>query len=144
MNEKYSSWAKWFIALKTNDNGPLYRSRHGTETGTVSRNIFSPRDRVPDFSDPGTVPISWVLEFRAQKSRKFWIWVPVPVLDFLDRDRGILGPMSRIPIPDYINPQAPDFNRSHVRYAFLYDFVKEIRALDPYFSAHLANNTVTA
>ena len=47
------------------------RGRHGT--GTVSRKICSPRDRV--------------------------LWVPVPVPDFRDQDRGIPGTLSRVPTP---------------------------------------------
>ena len=60
---------------------------------------FESRSRVPDFSDFSPSP----------ESCKFWIWVPVPVPEFImstgsrpdfrDRARGIPGTLSQMPTP---------------------------------------------
>ena len=67
--------------------GTVYtRGRHGT--GTVSRKIFSPRDRVPEFFSPrdGPPKLSPGIPRPANlspgpspRSRIFQFWVPVPI-----------------------------------------------------------------
>ena len=89
---KFSSWNLFFTKTSV-----LYRGRHGT--GTVSRKIFSPRDRVPEFFSlrdspaklspgiprpanlsPDPSPRSRISNFSpSPRSRKFGIWVPIPV-----------------------------------------------------------------
>ena len=100
-----------------------FRGRHGT--GTVSRKIFSPRDRVPEFFSPRDSPpkLSPGIPRPANlspgpspRSRIFQFWVPVPVpnpgfSDFASRSRSqsrIFCGIPQIPAVPFV-PLVPDF-----------------------------------
>ena len=57
----------------------------------------SPGSRIFQILVPVPDPANFEFESRSQS--RILKWVPVPVPDFLDRDWGIPGTLSRIPTP---------------------------------------------